>query len=124
MWLLVNKVTYKLNGNSIQIGKLDKVFSGGYLENQEYKFSDDKTISDKNLVYVRAGLQSFDVYTSWSSFPAAVGLDTDVSLSYYVNDGAYYSMKISVSEDGVTIKDISKGANWNSVQMYLEVYKL
>ena len=114
----------ELNGNSIQIGKLDKVFSGGYLENQEYKFSDGKTISDKNLVYVRAGLQNFDLYTSWSSFPAVVGLDTDVSLSYYVNDGAYYSMKVSVSENTVTVKDISKGGNWQSVQMYLEIYKL
>lgn len=106
------------------MGNLEKVFSGGFLDNQTYNFTDGKKISDQNLVYIRAGLQDFDLYTDWTSFPAAVGLDTDVSLSYYVNDGAYYSMKVSVSEKTVTVKDISKGGNWQSVQMYLEIYKL
>lgn len=71
------------------MGNLEKVFSGGFLDNQTYNFTDGKKISDQNLVYIRAGLQDFDLYTDWTSFPAAVGLDTDVSLSYYVNDGAY-----------------------------------
>lgn len=75
-------------------------------------------------MYIRAGLQEFGLYNTWSSFPAVIGLDTDVSLTYYVNDGAYYSVKVSVSENSVTVKDISKGSNWQSVQMYLEIYKL
>lgn len=91
---------------------------------QKYNFTEGKSISESNLIYIRAGLQDFDLYTDWSSFPAVVGLDTDVALSYYFNDSAYYSIKISVSENGVTVKDISRGVNWQSTQMYLEIYTL
>lgn len=91
---------------------------------QKYNFSEGKSISEENLVYIRAGLQDFDLYTDWSSFPAVVGLDTDVALSYYFNDSAYYSIKVSVSENSVTVKDISRGVNWQSTQMYLEIYIL
>ena len=91
---------------------------------QKYNFFEGKSISEANLVYIRAGLQDFDLYTDWSSFPAAVGLDTDVSLSYYFNGSAYYSIKVSVSENSVTVKDISRGVNWQSAQMYLEIYIL
>ena len=74
-----------LNSKILKIENLDKVFFGGFLSIQKYNFSEGKSISEANLVYIRAGLQSFDLYTDWSSFPAAVGLDTDVSLSYYFN---------------------------------------
>lgn len=113
-----------LNGKTLKTENLDKVFSGGFLNIQEYNFTEGKSISEENIVYIRAGLQEFGLYNTWSSFPAVIGLDTDVSLTYYVNDGAYYSVKVSVSENSVTVKDISKGSNWQSVQMYLEIYKL
>ena len=108
----------------LKTDNLDKVFSGGFLTTQKYNFSEGKSISEANLIYIRAGLQDFDLYTDWSSFPAVIGLNTDVSLSYYFNDNAYYSIKVSVSENSVTIKEISRGINWQSVQMYLEIYKL
>lgn len=114
----------ELNGKTLKTENLDKVFSGGFLNIQEYNFTEGKSISEENIVYIRAGLQEFGLYNTWSSFPAVIGLDTDVSLTYYVNDGAYYSVKVSVSENSVTVKDISKGSNWQSVQMYLEIYKL
>lgn len=113
-----------LNSKTLKTENLDKVFSGGFLNTQEYNFTDGESISDNDLVYVRAGLQDFDLYTDWTSFPAAVGLNTDVTLSYYVNDGAYYSIKVDIASNTVTVKDISRGANWQSVQMYLEIYKL
>ena len=113
-----------LNSKILKIENLDKVFWGGFLSIQKYNFFEGKSISEANLVYIRAGLQDFDLYTDWSSFPAAVGLDTDVSLSYYFNGSAYYSIKVSVSENSVTVKDISRGVNWQSAQMYLEIYIL
>lgn len=122
MWLLVNKVTYKLNGKISGVLAPVKVWEGGLLEaGRTYDFQD--AISKSGIIMVKVGLTQYERYVTWSTFPA-ITIGDQVTWTDYYSDTAFYQVKATLSENSIRIDEINRGPNWANSHIYMQIFKV